>query len=60
MLFYLYDAINDENEHFSIVKVSEKSKKRLKVGFRGFLVLPPFSDVECIFGVRECARYGTA
>ena len=60
MLFYLYDAINDENEQFSIVKVSEKSKYRLKVGFRGFLVLPPFSDVECIFGVRECARYGTA
>jgi hypothetical protein len=26
VLFYLYDAINDENEHFSIVKVSEKSK----------------------------------
>jgi hypothetical protein len=25
-LFYLYDAINDENEQFSIVKVSEKSK----------------------------------
>ena len=60
MLIYLYDAINDENEHFSLVKVSEKSKWRLKVGFRGFLVLPPFSDVECIFGVRECARYGTA
>jgi hypothetical protein len=50
----VYDVINDKSEHFKIVKVSEKFKKRIKGDFWTILVFSPFADFICIFVVFVC------